>query len=103
MEALMSAAVGEYPVQSVSELQPLREAVAECIELLSEQDQFVVNAVNSEMISLEKLGKRLGVSKPHAWRLRNAAYDRLRVHLLAHPIIRERLFLDDDESGYSGF
>lgn len=102
IEALMMAGIGENAVESVIELQPLREAIAECIEKLSDQDRFVVDAVNSEMISLEELGKRLGVSKPHAWRLRNAAYERLRLHLLENPIIRERLGLEDttDNGGF---
>ena len=88
--------------ESVQELQPLREAVADCIEKLDEQDQFIVNALNSEMISLQKLGERLGVSKPHAWRLRNAAYERLALHLRAHTYIQERFNLDEDESDNTG-
>jgi DNA-directed RNA polymerase specialized sigma subunit len=87
--------------ESVQELQPLREAVADCIDLLSEQDRFIVDALNSEMVSLEELGSRLGVTKTHAWRLRNAAYARLELHLQEHPIIRERLGFDD-ETDYSG-
>lgn len=102
IEALMLAGNHENIEESVEELQPFREAVADCIDLLNEQDRFIVDAVNSEMISLEELGKRLGVSKPHAWRLRNAAYDRLRIHLLEHPIIRERLGLED-EADNGGF
>lgn len=89
--------------ESVQELQPIREAVADCIEKLDAQDQYIIDAVNSEMISLEELGRRLGVSKPHAWRLRNAAYDKLRLILLEHPLIRERLGLDEDEADYGGF
>jgi len=102
IEALMMAASGEDAVESVVELQPLREAIAECIEKLNEQDRFIIDAINSEMISLEELGGRLGVSKPHAWRLRNAAYERLRFHLLENPIIRERLGLEDttDNGGF---
>jgi predicted DNA-binding protein (UPF0251 family) len=91
IEALMMAGIGEDTVESVIELQPMREAVAQCIEQLDEQDQFIVNAVNSEMISYEELGQRLGVSKPHAWRLKNAAYEKLKHLLTMHPIIRRRV------------
>lgn len=87
----MMAGIGEDTVESVVELQPLREAVAQCIEQLSEEDQFIINAINSEMISFEELGERLGVSKPHAWRLKNAAYERLKYLLTMHPIIRRRI------------
>lgn len=87
----MMAGVGEDAVESVEELQPVREAVAHCIEMLNEQDRFIVDAVNSEVVSYEELGRRLGVSKPHAWRLKNAAYDRLKVLLTMHPVIRRRI------------
>ena len=98
----MMAGSLEPEAMSVQELQPIREAVADCIEKLDAQDQYSIDAVNSEMVSLEELGKRLGVSKPHAWRLRNAAYDKLRLILLEHPLIRERLGLDEDEADYGG-
>jgi hypothetical protein len=91
IEALMMAGIGEDTVESVQELQPLREAVAQCIEQLNDEDRFIVDAVNSEMISYEELGERLGVSKPHAWRLKNAAYERLRHLLTMHPVIRRRI------------
>ena len=98
----MLAGVGEATIESVQELQPLREAIASCIEQLEEQDRFIIDALNSEMISLQELGERLGVTKTHAWRLRNAAYERLQLILSQHPIIRERLGFDD-ETDNSGF
>lgn len=97
----MLAGAHEEIMESVVELQPLREAIADCIEQLNEQDQFIIDAVNSEMVSLQKLGDRLGVSKPHAWRLRNAAFKRLRLLFLQNPIIRERLGIDEDETNDS--
>jgi hypothetical protein len=102
IEALMMAPAFEDVEESVQELQPLREAVADCIDQLNDQDRFIVDAVNSEMVSLEELGRRLGVSKPHAWRLRNAAYERLAVHLRSHPYLAERFDLNEDESGDIG-
>ncbi len=87
----MMAGIGEDTVESVQELQPIREAVAQCIEQLSDQDRYIVDSVNSEMISYEELGQRLGVSKPHAWRLKNAAYERLKYLLSMHPTIRRRI------------
>jgi hypothetical protein len=102
IEALMMAAPLTDTEESVVELQPLREAVAECIEKLNEQDRFIIDAINSEMISLQALGERMGISKVHVWRLRNAAYERLSLLLRSNPYIRERLNLDEDESDYSG-
>ena len=98
----MMAGSMEDVMESVIELQPLREAVASCIEQLAEQDRFIVDALNSEVISLQELGNRLGVSKPHAWRLRNAAYKRLQLLLLQNELIRERLGLDEDEADNGG-
>ena len=90
MEALMLS-VSDVIEESAEELQPLREAVAMCIEQLDEQDQFIINSVNSEFLSYEQLGKRLGVSKPHAWRLKNNAYARLQQLLTMHPLIRKKV------------
>jgi len=83
--------VSDVVEESVEELQPLREAVAMCIEQLDEQDQFIINSVNSEFLSYDQLGKRLGVSKPHAWRLKNNAYARLQQLLTMHPLIRKKV------------
>ena len=90
MEALMLS-ISDVIEESAEELQPLREAVAICIEQLDEQDQFIVNSVNSEFVSYDELGKRLGVSKPHAWRLKNNAYARLQQLLIMHPLIRKKV------------
>jgi len=90
MEALMLS-TNDTIEESIEELQPLREAVVNCIEQLSEQDQFIVNAVNSEFLSYEQLGKRLGVSKPHAWRLKNNAYAKLQQLLTMHPLVRKKV------------
>jgi DNA-directed RNA polymerase specialized sigma24 family protein len=93
-QALMEAVPGEEPVESKDALQPLREAVADCIDMLSEQDSFIINAMNSEQITYDELGKRLGVSLTHAWRLRNAAYKNLEQILERHEVIRQYLRLD---------
>lgn len=102
IEALMQAAPGEDIRESVEELQPFREAVASCIDQLNEQDRFIIDAVNTEMISLEELGERLGVTKTHAWRLRNSAMDNLRKIMLQDPTVLERLRNNDETTDYSG-
>ena len=102
MEALMQAAPGEDVRESVVELQPFREAVANCIEQLNEQERFIIDAVNTEMISLEELGERLGVTKTHAWRLRNSAMNNLRKIMLQDPTVLERLRNNDETTDYGG-
>ena len=96
IQALMEAAPGYEPVESLEEIQPLREAVADCIDALDEQDRYVIDAVNSERATLQELGDRLGVSRMHASRLRDQAFTRLRVLMAEHPVIRKRLGLDDE-------
>ena len=95
MEALMQAPPGYEPEMSVEEIQPLREVVAQCIDLLSEQDQYVVNAINSERVTLQELGDRLGISRMHASRLRDAAFGRLKEIMIMHPVIRRKVQMAD--------
>ena len=102
LEALMQAPPGEDIRESVVELQPFREAVAGCIDKLDAQDRFIIDAVNTEMVSLEELGKRLGVTKTHAWRLRNSAMDNLRKIMLQDPTVLERLRNNDETTDYGG-
>jgi hypothetical protein len=91
IQALMEAAPGDTPIESLEELQPLRELIVDAIDSLTEQQRFIVDAVNSERISLAELGTRLGVSKTHAKRLRDEAYSALRAALIYKPAIQERL------------
>lgn len=98
----MQAAPGENIRESVEELQPFREAVASCIDQLNEQDRFIIDAVNTEMISLEELGERLGVTKTHAWRLRNSAMDNLKKIMIQNPTVLERLKNNDETTNYGG-
>jgi DNA-directed RNA polymerase specialized sigma24 family protein len=102
MEALMQAVPGEEIKESVEELQPFREAVANCIEQLNEQDRYIIDAVNTERISLEELGERLGVTKTHAWRLRNAAMENLKKIMVQDPTVLERLRKNDATTDYGG-
>ena len=96
----MQAVPGEEIMESVEELQPFREAVASCIDRLSEQDRFIIDAVNTERISLEELGERLGVTKTHAWRLRNSAMENLKKIMLQNPTVLERLRKNDATTDY---
>jgi DNA-directed RNA polymerase specialized sigma subunit len=95
MEALMAAAPYDEPEESLEELQPFREAVAECMEQLSEQDRYIIDAINSERVTLQVLGDRLGISRMHDSRLRDAAFGQLRDIMLTNPIILKRLGIGD--------
>lgn len=95
IEALMEAMPHSTPDESVEELAEFREAVIECLEQLSEQDKYVIEALTFEQASLSQLAARLGVTKTHTWRLRNQAHDRLARIMLTNPIIRRRIKVAD--------
>lgn len=93
IQALMEASPLDTPETSLEEVQGIREAVADCIDRLPERLHYVIDAVNSERISMRALGARLGVSKSQAHRLKEQAFEQMRLLLIAHPIIRRRLGL----------
>jgi len=71
---------------------PLREAVIDAIEELSEKDRICINAIYAERITYEELGQRLGYkpqkgSSPQAYNATQRALDRLKEILLRNPII----------------
>ena len=95
IEALMNTAPFQDAEESLIELQPLREAVAVCIEELNEEDRWIINGIMSESLSLQQIAKQLGVTKTHVWRLRNRAFERLQNIMERHPEIRRRVRVAD--------
>jgi RNA polymerase sigma factor (sigma-70 family) len=89
-QALMETAPGDEPRETVHDLQKVREAVADCLEQISEQAQFVINAYEAERLSYSQLGERLGVSTSHAERLHKKAHEEVAELLKSHPVIQER-------------
>ena len=97
MQALMEAAPGQAIETSNDEIDLLRSIVIYCIDMLSEQDRYIIESINYEQITYEQLGKRLGMSNVHAWRLKQDAYKRLMTLMLEHKVIKDYLGEDDDE------
>jgi hypothetical protein len=97
MQALMEAAPGQTIETSNDEIDLLRSIVVYCIDMLSEQDRYIIESINYEQITYEQLGKRLGMSNVHAWRLKQDAYKRLMDLMLENKVIRDYLGEDDDE------
>ncbi|MGA0710172.1 MAG: sigma factor-like helix-turn-helix DNA-binding protein [Ilumatobacteraceae bacterium] len=89
----MESAPFTDPETSLEELQDLREAIAEAIEQLPERMRYVLDAVNSERMSIRKLADRMSLSKSQVQRLYQQALEHLRLILIANPIIRRRLGL----------
>lgn len=95
MQALMEAPAGDSPEESADELEPMRSVVAEAVEMLDDEAKWVINAVYSEQLSLQKIGDQLGVSKTHVFRIRNRALAKMRLLLQTNGIIRKRVKMAD--------
>ena len=93
----MQAGPGQTIETSGEEIDALRNLVVYCIDMLSEQDRFIVEAINYEQLTYDQLGKRMGISNVHAWRLKQTAFKNLMNLLLEHKIIKEYLGEYDDE------
>jgi len=92
-QALMEAPPGYEPAESKQVVNEIEDIVRDCVEMLLEQDRYIVEAIAYERISYEDLGYRLGCSGPHAWRLKQIAYANLKELLLIDE--RFRTFLRD--------
>jgi len=96
MQALMEAAPGQEQVMSKESLQVIREAVADCMEMLTEKDRYVIDALNSERVTLRELAEGMNLSITQVWRLKEDAYANLKQILVNHQIIKDHLGLDDE-------
>lgn len=89
--ALMQAAPGDTPQESVEESAVMVAAIAYAAEAMSDEDTYVLNAIQFEDITFDELASRLGVARSTGWRLHKRALRRLRTLLLNHQPVRERL------------
>jgi len=94
-QALMEAPPGTEPETPKNHPNPAVDVVRDCVEMLLDEDQYVVHAIHYERITYEELGTRLGCSAPHAWRLVQIAQKRLGELLLLDGRIKD--LLDADE------
>lgn len=81
-QALMEAPPGFEPQEPKVLYDEICDIVRNCIDMLLEQDKYIVHAIAYERITYEELGYRLGCSAPHAWRLKQLAYDKLKEVLI---------------------
>lgn len=96
-DALMRCAPGDTPEETVEQLQELRDSIITAQEALTPEEQFILNAIHSERLSVQQLADRLGLkSKGHMQRLIKAAEASLRNQLTMDPLIRERLHMEPD-------
>ena len=59
IQALMQTVPGENAAASNEEPNLIREALLDSMELMTDQDKFIIDAVYWEMITFEELGSRL--------------------------------------------
>jgi len=96
MQALMETPPGHEAPMSKQALQIVREAVADCMEMLTEQDRYVLDALNAERITLRELSGRMNLSITQTWRLKEDALANLKQFMLKHQVLRDHLGLDDE-------
>jgi DNA-directed RNA polymerase specialized sigma24 family protein len=88
-QALMQAAPGDQLKIPADEPYVIREALLDCMEMLTDEDRYVIDAIIWEQTGYSELARRLGVSTPHAWRLTQAAFANLKEFLFMHSTLRE--------------
>ena len=64
IQALMQTVPGENIASSNEEPNLIREALLDSMELMTDQDKFIIDAVYWEMITFEELGSRLRSINP---------------------------------------
>jgi DNA-directed RNA polymerase specialized sigma24 family protein len=89
-QALMETAPGGNVPLSQEELLDFKDAVIDCIDMLSEQDRYIVDAITYERVTYAELASRLGVSSVHAWRLYQGALKNLKQIMSMHSVFQER-------------
>jgi DNA-directed RNA polymerase specialized sigma subunit len=79
------------PMDSVVGLQPLREAVVDCLDALCDRDRLLLEATHIERCTVRELATRVGLHKSYTYRLVKRAEVRLRVECLQHPVVLDYL------------
>ena len=92
IEALADLAPGQQPrAQPLTETHRLREAVANAVAALPEEDEWVFNVLTVAGLSLRFVGLVLGVPKTTLARRRDAIYQQLMNDLETHPEVQKWL------------
>lgn len=90
-EALMSCAPGDEPEQSQVELLPLKEAIADAFEVLTEEEAWVFNSAVIEGNSYRTIARQLNASKSSIFRTKKRAARKLAWALRDHPEVTAQL------------
>ena len=90
IEALMSCPPSEDPEESVLEQISLRDAVADALDNLEEDDRWIFDMLIVVRLSLRFVGRVVGVPKTTLARRRDRIVADLQEQLLENPVVRER-------------
>jgi len=97
IEALMSCPPAEDPEESVLEQIALREALADALDNLEEDDRWIFDMLIVVRLSLRFVGRVVGVPKTTLARRRDRIVADLQRQLSTHPVVRARLYGPSDE------
>ena len=90
IEALMSCPPSEDPEESVLEQIALREALADALDNLEEDDRWIFDMLIVVRLSLRFVGRVVGVPKTTLARRRDRIVADHQEQLLENPVVRER-------------
>ena len=87
----MSCAPGDEPDQSQIEMFPVKEAIADAFDVLTEEEAWVWNGVVHEGLSYRTLARQLNASKSSIFRTKKRATRKLVWALQDHPEVIAQL------------
>ena len=91
IEALLSTAPHQTPLNSKESLTQLRDIVAACVDMLPDEERFVIEALFIEGVSQRALANRMGFTyKSGIERIRDRGLGQLRQLLENDPTIIEK-------------
>ena len=90
LEALVVCEPGNEPEESVLEQLSLRDAVADALDELDEDDRWLFDMLLVVHLSLRFVGLVIGMPKTTVARQRDRIIAGLRQRLLTNPVVRER-------------
>jgi len=90
-DALMRTAPGVEPEESIEEQNELREILADALDSLTEEEQWIYLMLTTVRLSLRFVGLVLGVPKTTLARRRDRIIQKLQEALMESPLVQERM------------
>ena len=90
-DALMRTAPGVEPEESIEEQNELWEILADALDSLTEEEQWIYLMLTTVRLSLRFVGLVLGVPKTTLARRRDRIIQKLQEALMESPLVQERM------------